>query len=112
MTEKGTLPVGIEAGGIVHREYELRPGTIADHIEAERDGFTEGSSIANLVFIYSRELVRLGTLPKGNITPQVLSTMHIDDYNELAAARERLSQRLKSFRGADKANAGVSGGAS
>ena len=112
MTEKGKLPVGIEAGGVVHREFELRPGTIADHIAAERDGFTEGSAVANLVFLFSQEMVRLGSLPKDKITPELLATMNIEDYNELADARARLSKRLKTFRAGDKENKAAPGGAS
>ncbi|MGC8000649.1 hypothetical protein, partial [Salmonella enterica] len=48
------------------------------------------------------QIVRLGEIPEGDITGELLLEMYADDYDLLAEAAEKARQRAASFRSAQK----------
>lgn len=109
MTEKGTLPVGIEYAGKLHKDFELRPELIKDVLDVEKEDSCKNSDTYTALFLLSRELVRLGEIPKETITPELLTGMTSVDFNALLEARTRLREGLGSFRetGKGKTEAGA-----
>lgn len=103
LTEKGTLPVGVEYEGKTHKDFEIREQIVADSInvfdnpaqaaKAEKNGL-----YANLC-VTANMLVSLGTIPKEDITPDLLMGMLQEDLNAISLAEVRLAAQRKSFRG-------------
>ncbi len=104
LTEKGTLPVGVEFEGKVHREYELRPQQVKDSVEAFEDARARKNDAYFGVCVLGRQMVRLGEIPKEEITPAFLMEMYDEDLKELQGARERVEEKLRSFRGQNAAD--------
>lgn len=103
LTEKGTLPIGVEVDGAYHRDYELREQLVSDAIEVQEDPMIDQSRVetSNAFFnicITARRLLRLGSLPKESITPDLVMGMSQKDFNELSAADARMEARRVSFR--------------
>ena len=99
VTERGTLPVGVEHGGQVHRDYEVRPRLVRDSVEAMEDPRALKNESYAGVCLLARQIVRLGAIPKEEITPALLMEMYEEDLGELYRAAEEVARRLKSFRG-------------
>ncbi|WP_423197452.1 hypothetical protein DFLDMN_001069 [Cupriavidus sp. H19C3] len=97
MIETGELIYGIEfppESGVFHHAFSMRLPTIDDNVAAiEEVGST--SSIRINVAMFARCLESLGTIPKDSITTQLVGTLIDDDYDELAAARDRLKKKRK-----------------
>lgn len=55
------------------------------------------SDIYTALFLLSRELVKLGDIPKEAITPELLKGLISADFNVLMEARSRLSNSLATF---------------
>ena len=102
LTEKGTLPVGIEYDGTIHREFELREQIVRDSIELFDDPARSKRAANNVQYaatcILASQIVNLGTIPKAAITGELLLDMHQDDFMALREADERLEERRESFR--------------
>jgi hypothetical protein len=98
MTEKGTLPIGVEHDGKVHRDFEVRPRLVKDSIEvfAAEKGTRNDAHL--LVSLMALQIVSLGEIPVERITTDLLLGMYEDDYVALKEVADRLTQRLKSFR--------------
>ncbi len=99
MTEKGTLPVGVEFEGKVHREFEVRAQTVRDSLGAMKDEEASKDSDAYGVCLMARQVVGIGDIPKGAITAGLLLDLHARDFNALKEAETRLDNRLQTFRG-------------
>ncbi len=104
LTEKGTLPVGVEFEGKVHREYELRPQQVKDSVEAYEDARSRKNDAYFGICVLCMQVVRLGDIPKAEITPALLMEMYDDDLKELQKGKERVEEKLRSFRGQDAAD--------
>jgi hypothetical protein len=101
ITEKCTLPIGIEYEGKVHRDVEMRPSLVRDSIDAvEDDRAQRNESYLGLV-ILSKQIVSLGAIPHDRITQELLMGMYEPDLVAIRNASERLKNRLQSFRGSD-----------
>jgi len=100
LTEKGTLPVGVEYDGKTHREFELRPQKVSDSIDAldEDERARKNESYMGVVVV-SKQLVKLGTVPKEAITPEMVMDMCDVDMEEINGALKRLQTKLRTFRG-------------
>jgi len=59
--EKGTLPVGLEIGGKVHRDYELRPMKVKD-LDAQSVALDNPSALYSDCFVFGLRLTKLGDL--------------------------------------------------
>lgn len=97
--EKGTLPVGIEYGGQLHKEFEVRPQLVRDSIDASEHPRAKKNESFYGLFLVSRQLVRLGDIPKDKVTPELLLDMQAVDLREITDATRRLEKSLLTFRG-------------
>lgn len=123
LTERGTLPIGLEHDGKVHCEFELREQLVSDAIEVQENPKLDQARIekSNSYFnmcILAHRLISLGSIPKEEITPELIMSMLQKDFNEFALADNRMEQRRISFRekkpaqqdkGAGAQKAGVQG---
>jgi len=103
MTENGTLPCGVEYDGRIHRDYEIREQRVRDMVAVYDDPKVAIRAENNATFlglcILAGQIVKLGTIPKEAITPELLLDMAQVDCNELSEASKRLEERRKTFRG-------------
>lgn len=99
LTEKGMLPYGVEHEGKIHREFELRPQKVKDSIDAldEDERARRNDSYLGVV-VLSKQLIKLGDIPKEEISPDLLMDMCDVDMNEISEATKRLQTKLQSFR--------------
>jgi len=104
ITEKGTLPVGVELNGKMHRDYELRPQQVKDSVEAFEDARARKNDAYFGLCILCLQIVKLGDIPKAEITPALLMEMYDEDLKELQRGKERVEEKLRSFRGQDAAD--------
>jgi hypothetical protein len=94
----GTLPVGIEVDGVVHRDFELRPQLVRDSIEVSKKLTAEYSDSYFGIALYAEQLVKLGTLPKEAITAELLLDAYDMDMQVIMKGADSLRERLKTFR--------------
>lgn len=99
MTEKGTLPIGIEIDGVVHKDFEIRPRIVKDSVEvsAEQDAVKLENNTYYGVCLLAKQVIRIGEI--STITSDIVMGMYGEDCSELREADQRLVARLKSFRG-------------
>jgi hypothetical protein len=98
ITEKGTMDVGVEFAGSAHYEFELRPATMRDSIEALADEKAKESETYLALVVLSRQLVRLGEIPKESITPELLMDCTEHDIQVIIKVKGELERKLASFR--------------
>ena len=103
ITEKGTLPFGVEFEGTTHRDFELRPQFVRDTVDIFEDPDMAARATRNNQFfaacLFAGRLVSLGEIPKEQITPELILDLHQDDYDEILAAAKRLEEQEATFRG-------------
>jgi len=95
VTVKGSLKYGYrDEAGVVHAAFEMRMPTLED-MEWALEQAPEGASTAKLSrYVWARTLVSLGTLPPGQITPELLGGLHYSEYNALESAEQELAGKL------------------
>lgn len=102
LTEKGTLPVGVEYDGETHREFEIREQRVRDMVAVYDNPATAKRAESNDAFmglcILAGQVVTLGSIPPEAITPELLLDMAQEDFNALGEAARRLEERRRSFR--------------
>lgn len=105
MKVTGTLPIGIEVDGVMHREYELRGATVMDNIEVTEELIDRDEVATQLrvgTAMMARQLLRLGTLRKDTdpektqITTDLVRSLHTADWNHLDRESEALQKKLLS----------------
>lgn len=97
LTISGELPGGAEVDGVVHREFTLRLPTVRDNVEAiDEVGATNGVALS--ASILSRQLVKLGSLKREQITYDLVASLHPEDYNHLDAKAQELEKKRKAAR--------------
>lgn len=103
ITEKGTLPIGIEHNGQIHKDFEIREQIVADSInvfdDLDRAKKAEKNGLYANLCVTANMLLSLGTIPKEDITPDLLMGMLQEDLNAISLAEVRLATQRKSFRG-------------
>ncbi|SNR95262.1 hypothetical protein SAMN04488503_1995 [Humidesulfovibrio mexicanus] len=105
LTEKGTLAFGVEVDGVVHKDFELRLATMADWEDA-LEAAGEGACQARVNrHAWAKTLVKLGALPREQITAELLGSLAATEYGLLAAAEASLRGKLA----AANASSGSSG---
>lgn len=110
ITTKGTLPIGVEVGGVIYREFEIRGATVMDNIDvteemAQADEMATPLRISTAMM--ARQIVRLGTLstfdglrlagqenPAPYVTTGLVRNLHIADWNKLDAESSALEKKL------------------
>ncbi|MCX5828763.1 MAG: hypothetical protein NTV58_12310 [Deltaproteobacteria bacterium] len=102
LTEKGTLPIGVEYDGKTHKDFEIREQLVADSIAIYDDPDRAGRAVRNHAYagvcLLAGQIVSLGEIPKEALTPELIMGMHDDDFEEIKAADKRLTERRNSFR--------------
>ena len=102
LTEKGTLPIGVEYEGKTHKDFEIREQIVSDMIDVFDDATHAARAQKNDYYlgacILSKLIVSIGTIPKEAITVNLLLGMLQDDLNEVKRAEGRLDAKRKSFR--------------
>jgi hypothetical protein len=96
MTQTGTLPIGLVIDGQRHTAFELRSATLGDNIEAI-ETLGDVSSLRVSAFVYSKQLLALGTLPKEQINADLVLSLSPDDFEALQLAQELLKKKLHEF---------------
>ena len=102
MNKDGMLPVGVEFEGVIHRDFMLRPEKVRDAIEAMEEEKSKTNNTYLYIATFSRQIEKLGDIPKESITTELLLEMTEVDFEELEKAKKALEQQLKSFRGEGK----------
>lgn len=98
LKEKGQLPVGLEINGEVHRDYVLLPRRVRHSLEVGKDArAVEDDTFRGLALI-AQQLEQLGTIPKEEITADLLVDALDVDVTCLLEAHRRLEVRLLKFR--------------
>lgn len=92
VTVKGSLKVGVEFKGEIHKEFELRPAQVRDSIAATE--MAKGNQVRMLLGLLVGQLESLGTIPKEAITMDLLSSMYDVDLEVLQTAREDVEKKL------------------
>lgn len=100
-TITGTLEYGIEYQGAVHKDFVLRQQTVGDEIDAAEADAPDSAYGAVLMAMC---LDSLGTIPKEEITYQLIRGLSSDDYIVLQQKRVELKKKLKDM----NANTGTS----
>jgi hypothetical protein len=102
LTNKGTLPGGIEVAGKVHRDYELREQLVADEIEvmesADAPRATKSDGFFNCCIIARR--LTIAGLPKEAVTPGLVMGMISTDFSHLMKADKAMAGERQGFRDA------------
>ena len=104
--EKGCLIVGVTFEGELHHDFELRPQLVRDTVDIFDDPALAARAERNNQFfaacLFAGRIMSLGTIPKDEITVDLVLNMDQDDYNEVVSAGERLERRMATFRGEAK----------
>jgi len=102
LTEKGTLPVGVEFEGKVHQEFELREQLVSDMVDVFDNEKNAERAQKNAQFfsacLLTGRLTKLGDIPKEQITVDLLLGMNFNDYGLIIDAGKRLEVRESTFR--------------
>jgi hypothetical protein len=102
LTEKGTLPIGVEYEGKTHKDFEIREQLVSDMISVFDDPAQAARAEKNNYYlgmcILAKVIVSIGTIPKEALTVDLLLGMLQDDLNEVKRAEGRLDAKRKSFR--------------
>jgi len=111
--EKGTLPLGVEFGGEVHKDFTLSPLRIGDSIAARKaladDPRLAGDEEFGL-YLLARRLV-IGTIPPEAMTLDLMIEMFEQDIANIQAAERRSAKRLGLFPGDDAGASNADAGA-
>lgn len=86
-TVTGSLPVGLEYNGQLHKEFELRPALVRDTVEVMEESPRAATNrhYAGLC-VYAKRLLKLGDIPKEKVTGDLLMEMTEEDFSALSAA--------------------------
>ncbi|MFA5161147.1 MAG: hypothetical protein WC421_02785 [Elusimicrobiales bacterium] len=108
-TIKGKLPVGAKFDGATHRDFELRRELVSDTVEAMDNPRAQHNKAYLTVCVYARRLARLGTIPAGKITPELVMGLAEEDFDALVAASNRFRSGEKQQTAPDNTGADGAG---
>jgi len=102
MTEKGTLPIGVGFEGKVHQDFELRSQLVSDMVDVFDNEKNAERAQKNAQFfsacLLAGRLIKLGDIPKDQITVDLLLGMDFSDYSLIVETGKRLEDRASTFR--------------
>lgn len=106
ITEKRMLLIGIEHNGRVHRDLEIRSRLVKDLVAAGASDLVTQQKPGNHYEIccLAEQIVKLGDIPKKEITGELLLEMDSDDFDVLSEAAEKVRQRTYDFREKQRAD--------
>jgi len=102
ITEKCTLPIGVEYDGKVHRNVEIRHRLVRDLIDGADSDRARNDARYYELCQYAAQIVKLGDIPKEQITGELLLDMYDEDFDVLMEAASRVRARTREFRGTDE----------
>jgi len=102
ITEKITLLDGIEYEGVMQRDMEIRPQKVRDSVEAMENERAQNNNAYLGLAVLAGQTLRLGTVPKDQITADLLMELSEDDMSVINSGLERLRNRVQSFRAENK----------
>lgn len=77
-----TLPIGYQDDeGTLHRDGVMRMATAGDEINPLRDARVQSNEAYLVIILFSRVIVRLGTLP--SVTPKIVENLYAADLDFL-----------------------------
>ncbi|HVW51135.1 MAG TPA: hypothetical protein VHC91_12185 [Trinickia sp.] len=86
-----TLKIGLRGDdGALHRDGIMRLATAADEIVSMRDSRVQANPAYQPIIVLSRVIIKLGVLEV--ITPAVMETLFMADYNQLLKLYEEINQ--------------------
>jgi hypothetical protein len=94
MEAVGTLPVGLEYAGKIHKDFKLRPAKVRDTIESTAEVGAD-NNLKFMLAILARQLVSLGDIPKTHITSELLADLYDVDLAEIHESQEELEKKLR-----------------
>lgn len=94
---KRTLPIGIEYGGERQKELEIRPRLVADMIDALENERAQRNDRYYGLAMVAGQVVKLGDIPKEEITADLLLGMYEQDFDVLTEAAETARRRVEGF---------------
>lgn len=98
---EGKLNFGIDDGeGILHKDFVIRPATIADVVTAIENSGDKASNLKLRVFKAAEQIVSLGTLDKAAITGELLMSLPEEDIEPLFAAQDEVEKKQKGSKSA------------
>ncbi|ORM59597.1 hypothetical protein HA45_22525 [Pantoea rodasii] len=93
-TISGTLDIGLEVDGQLHRDFTLRLPTVGDEIDVADDESVPDSGYR--VALMGRCMVTLGTLTPEKITFELLrQELNSDDFLQLVRAADELKKSAR-----------------
>lgn len=95
--EKRTLPIGIEYKGKRHRDLEVRHRMVKDLVAGHDNPLMNKSDSNYEICCLAEQIIKLGDIPKEEITAALLAEMYVDDFDTLVEAAEKARQRVASF---------------
>ncbi len=98
ITQKVTLPVGVELDGELHREVVLRPQKVRDSIEAMEDERAGKNESYLGLLMQAKQIVSFGSLAAERINVDLLMDLYETDMQALMEGANKLRERLKTFR--------------
>lgn len=100
-TETGKLLDGVPFGGTFHMDFEIRLPVMCDTGQALEDAEERFGEVTGFMAdsfyraaVMATTLIRLGDIPKEELTAELLHTnLTSDDYDQLVAARGKLKAK-------------------
>lgn len=111
LRESGTLLVGVEINGVVHRDFVLRPRLVRDSIAVLEDARAQSNDAYRGVALIACQIERLGDLLPEQINTELLMGMLDADLSIIMEANGRLEVRLNNFRAESQVAAYAASGA-
>lgn len=98
LEESGQLHLGVEFEDKPHFDFTLRPLKVKDTFEAMKEAGQQGTLFLEMC-ILARQLQKLGSIPKENLTGDLLmGTLYDSDLAQIEKAREALQKKILVFR--------------
>jgi len=92
---KGQLICGVERDGVSQRDFELHAATIENAISAIEKAGAGASHLKLRIFKAAEQMVCLGSLPKEEITGELLLALPEDDVEPIYNAQDELEKKRK-----------------
>jgi hypothetical protein len=100
ITEKGTLPFGVEGkDGVRHRDFEMRPRLVKDTLEISREQGMQKLEDDDMFFtlcLTAKQIIHIGDIRP--VPVELMLEMMDEDMAAILDAKEALATRLESFR--------------
>lgn len=95
LTVKGSLVCGVERDGVQHTDFELKVATIANAIAAIEKAGVGAGHLKLRVYKAAEQMASLGSIPKEDITGELLLSLPEDDIEPIYNAQDELEKKRK-----------------